>query len=1063
MKSIKTKNLINSKVHWSLETASGSLIQIAIDNNETDKHEQIYSADAFVGKATLICDFFIKSEKLNRDYWYGSASYEITGKKALNSVFIENGEQVFLYENKSGNNSPIEEGARYPTVLKQLSATGYENINDINAKVTNCEYYWFIPKARTLLSPYSSQDMVDVIPEVVSKKLKEHITFIADDWTILKSTTCSFTIAKKYNLHYCDNIYVVVYRAENIDQNIPLFCEINRTNFTFAQEGESGTANTGVYCRIVPNALDGQFSPPYVAFSYNNNIPTTTTDNRFIKPNYNVVGVSDDNEYSDPLKYFKVQVWKQGEKVFDGTQASSPVSVLSWGAYYNSERSLEVATVINAATGEYTFHKDVSFEIRSDDPTKRTDQWVYTNITYDNISYKCWLPFLLIYCATKNMMDNHPIVVNKNIESLPLTIHYQEDGDGFMTMVDTRGIETYTIDFINSEGVAYTSLRYSPENSILNYSSATLPSPDNAKAVNLLFTNYYNEDAYDFLTFKNTIESESIAVTLPVRLALSSATSMSLDSWNNEQEKASVQPDTGDIFAKRYVGGEKSNNQLNGIIAGQHDISSSEKINGYMTYNKGHQTSFINSKDGSATFGRSVLQQVVLKPTAKGGVLQAGTYDIRSGDSSVDRQGMQINLSEPSMRFLETEDFSVNKNGELTSRSWHITSDSIYKKVNKIIYTGIGANTDVNNPVAKNIENIKTWGNSSTNVTMAFWNKNESDQYQSIVTSNGTFMGKGLLITARDDITKRIPYVSPKSEGNTIGNGLEIGTISEQVNNENTGVISLFSRRYNSQSIGDIDLVLNPYHFHFGDTSTFEINRDGNITSRNLTLTNTMSLGSWTFDTSALWFTTNNKRQIELNCDSINSYVRVRSCEPGKKDTKYTLIRPTDIIIKKDDTPNTSYSSKLSIEGLSINQERRGNLFLTYNGLNIPDVCTLNTSTASFENDIVLQGQINGVKIKPGSNLIIEQNADGARVRCDSGSGLFLHSSVQVQLSAAGYSGMVQCDSNGVHLQGNDVYINNRKGLTMWIHYKDHDGNNRSMEFNNGILVDDKEGFWYYE
>ena len=1018
LRNVETQELVNSKVHWSLETASGSLIQIAIDNNEAPEHELIYSADAFVGKVTLICDFFIKSEKLNKYYWCGKANYEITGKKALNSVFIENGEQVFLYENKSGNNSPIEEGARYPTVLKQLSATGYENINDINTKVTNCEYYWFIPKAKTLLSPYSSQDMVDVIPEVVSKKLKEHITFIADDWTILKSTTCSFTIAKKYNLHYCDNIYVVVYRAEDISHNIPLFCEINRTNFTFAQEGESGTANTGVYCRIVPNALDGQFSPPYVAFSYNNNIPTTTTDNRFIKPNYNVVGVSDDNEYSNPLKYFKVQVWKQGEKVFDGTQASSPVSVLSWGAYYNSERSLEVATVINAATGEYTFHKDVSFEIRSGSPAERTDQWVYTNITYDNISYKCWLPFLLIYCATKNMMDNHPIVVNKNIESLPLTIHYQEDGDGFMTMVDNRGIETYTIDFINSEGVAYTSLRYSPENSILNYSSATLPSPGNAKAVNLLFTNYYNEDAYDFLTFKNTIESESIAVTLPVRLALSSATSMSLDSWNNEQEKASVQPDTGDIFAKRYVGGEKSNNQLNGIIAGQHDISSSEKINGYMTYNKGHQTSFINSKDGSATFGRSVLQQVVLKPTAKGGVLQAGTYDIRSDDSSVDRQGMQINLSEPSMRFLETEDFSVNKNGELISRNWHITSDSFYKKVDRIIYTGIGANTDVHNSTATNIEDIKTWGNSSTRVTMAFWNKNESNQYQSIVTSNGTFMGKGLLITAKDDITKRIPYVSPKSEGNTIGNGLEIGTIPEQVNNESRDVISLFSRRYNSQSIGDIDLVLNPYHFHFGNTSTFEINRDGNITSRNLTLTNTMSLGSWTFDTSALWFTTNNKRQIELNCDSIDGYVRVRSCESGKKDTKYTLISPTNLIIKKDNTTDTSYSSKLSIDGLSINNANK-NLFLTYEGLNIPDVCAFGKNGNSFYSKLNVAGNFT---TSGTINTVSFYHGDwGARITQEAG--LYLTSNSQVQLSAASNRGKVICDINGVSLEG-DVYIN---------------------------------------
>ena len=1053
LKKIETGELVESKVHWSLRTASGGLIQLTIDDDKKTQHEQEYSANTFMGKATLICDFFIESEKLNRDYWCGEAYYEITGKKALNSVFIENGEQVFLYENKSGNNSPIEDGARYPTVLKQLSATGYKNIDDSNTLVTDCDYYWFIPSTDTLLNLYDTQDQVQAqgIPSMVGEKLKEYIAFTENDWIIVKNRICNFTIAKQYGSHCRDNIYVVVYK-ENEEDPGKSFCEINRTDFTFAQEGESGTANTGVYCRIVPNALDGQYRPPYVAFSYNN---SNTGDNRFIKPNYNVTGVSDDRSYSVPLKYFKIQVWKQGEKIFDGTQASSPVSVLSWGAYHNSERNLQIATVANATTGSYIFHKDESFEIGSGASTDRTDQWIYADVTYDNISYQCWLPFVLVYYATKDKMDNHLIMINKNIESLPLTIHYQEDGNGFM-VADRRGTKTYTINFANSDSTDYF-LQYSSKSSLLNYSFAT--SSNNGEIVKLSFTNYYNEDAYDFLTFKNNIGSGLIGVALPIRLSLSSANSMSLDSWNNEQEKASVQPDTGDIFAKRYVGGEKVNNQLNGIIAGQHNVSSNEKINGYMTYNKGHQTSFVNSEDGSASFGRSVLQQVVIKPTSKGGVIQAGTFDIKKNDSSVERKGMQINLSEPSMQFLNATDFSINKSGELTSKNWHITSDSFYKKANNIIRTGIGANTDITNETAVNIQNIRTWGNSNAVTAMAFWNQNGDKKYQSIITSDGTFRGKGLVITAGDNVSNRIPYVSSKSEGNTISNGLEIGAVSEKISDENKGVISLLSRRYSSQGVGDVDLVLNPYHFHFGDVSSFEINRNGDITSKNLTLKSAMELGQWTFDTSALYFTTNSKRQIDLNCGGIDGHVRVRSCEPGKEDTKYTLISPTNIIIAKDNISNALYSSKLSIDGLSINQ-KRGNLFLTYNGLNIPDVCTLDTSRAFFENDIVLQGRINGVRIRPDSNLIIEPNG-GARVRCDDGSGLFLHSSVQVELSAAHYSGAVRCNSSGVHLQG-DVTINGFSGLTTLIYYQDPNGNERSMEFNSGILVKDEAGHLNY-
>lgn len=1059
LKNIETGTLVNSKAHWSLRTASGSLIQLTIDNEEKTQHEQEHGADTFMGKATLICDFFIKSEKLNRDYWCGEAHYEITGKKALDSVFIENGEQVFLYENKSGDNSPIEDGARYPTVLKQLSATGYENIQDSNAPVTNCDYYWFIPKTRTLLTAYNQQDQVNAIPEIIKQKLQEYIVFTADDWTIIKSKTCNFTIAKKYKPHYRDNIYVVIYRAENVNTNTSLFCEINRTDFTFAQEGESGTANTGVYCRIVPNALDGQYYPPYVAFSYNNEVKSVATDSRFIKPNYNVIGVSDDNEYSNSLKYFKIQVWKQGEKIFDGTQASSPVSVLSWKAYHDTERSSQIATVTDAATGSYIFHKDVSFEIRSGASADRTDQWIYANVTYDNISYQCWLPFVLIYYVAKNKMDHHLIIINKNIESLPLTIHYQEDGNGFMAAEESKGVKTYTMGFTSSETTEY-DLQFSSANSILRYSSAT--SSSDASTVELSFTNYYNENAYDFLTFKNIIGSGSIGATLPIRLALSSATSMSLDAWNNEQEKASVQPDTGDIFAERYVGGEKTNNQLNGIIAGQHNVSSSEKINGYMTYNKGHQTSFINSEDGSASFGRSVLQQVVIEPTATGGVIQAGTFNIKKNDSSIKKQGMQINFSEPSIQFVNTEDFSVNKNGELISRNWNIVSGSIYKKANNIIRTGIGSNMDTSSNVAINLQDMRTWSSSSTKIAMAFWNQNGSSQYQSIVTSNGTFIGKGLLISAEEDVKKRVPQVSKTTNGKSISNGLGIGKISEQIDNQSVDVISFFSRQWISSSIGATTLVLNPYHLHFGDTNTLEINRDGDITSNNLILKKTMQLDRWTIDSSSVYCLMNAKRQIDIACSGLDGHITVRSCEAGTPNTNYLRCSPTSILLTKDNTNKTDYSLELNISGLSIINKNKKNLFLTYNGLNIPDICTLSTSKAAFARDIELQGRINGATISNGSNLVIEPMNSGARVRCDSEDGLYLHSSAKVELSAANYSSMVQCNSSGVYLQGYDVYINNRQGVTKWIHYKDDSGNDRSMEFNNGILVDDKEGIWNY-
>lgn len=1056
LKKIGTEELVESKVHWSLRTASGSLIQLAIDETEEESHEQEYGAATFMGKATLICDFFIKNKKSNRYDWCGEASYEITGKKALNSVFIENGEQVFLYENKSGNNSPIEDGARYPTVLKQLSATGYKTGGNSNTLVTDCDYYWFIPNKDTLLNLYGTQGQVQAqnIPPMVCDKLNEYVAFTADDWTIVNNRFCNFTIAKQYGSHCRDNIYVVVYEKNKKDPE-KSFCEINRTNFTFAQEGESGTANTGVYCRIVPNALDGQYHPPYVAFSYNND-NSKTGDNRFIKPNYNVTGVSDDSEYSNSetnsLKYFKIQVWKQGEKIFDGTQASSPVSVLSWEAYHSSERTLQIATVTNAATGTYTFHKDESFEIRSGVSTKRTDQWIYANVTYDNISYQCWLPFVLIYYATKDKMNNHLIMINKNIESLPLTIHYQEDGNGFMA-ADSGGTKTYTVNFANSNSTDYF-LQYSSKNSILNYSAATYS--DNGETVKLSFTNYYNEDAYDFLTFENNIDSEPIGVALPIRLSLSSANSMSLDSWNNEQEKASVQPDTGDIFAKRYVGGEKVNNQLNGIIAGQHNVSSNESVNGYMTYNKGHQTSFIDSESGGATFGRSVFQQVVIKPTSKGGVIQAGTFDIKKNDSSVESKGMQINLSEPSMQFLNATDFSVNKNGELTSKDWHIASDSFYKKDNGIVHTGIGANTNNTDKTAVNIRKINTWENSNTATTMAFWNQNSDGNYQSIITSNGTFRGKGLVITAGDSVSNRIPFVSSKSEDRTISNGLEIGAVSEKIDDENKEVISLLSRRFSSQGVGDVDLVLNPYHFHFGDVSSFEIKRNGQALFSKIKLENVNLETQTILDGSSL--------QIN-HMSTENSYLHFYLDDVAPRITLHKVARygASFMELKTEAIQMKDYSAPDCPE-----------LLLT------PKKIQLDNSRAEITRSSLKIGEF--INCSPNEQIIGKFSFSDTKIQSNGGN---------FELISEGHIGF-ECNSilinncNSIHVNGNNAYngeirymgsngdsvlLEIRHGLVMsWtpfdgtregigspnnpttIEYNDHDGDTWVLEVENGVI-----------
>ena len=115
--------------------------------------------------------------------------------------------------------------------------------------------------------------------------------------------------------------------------------------------------------------------------------------------------------------------------------------------------------------------------------------------------------------------------------------------------------------------------------------------------------------------------------------------------------------------------------------------------------------------------------------------------------------------------------------------------------------------------------------------------KDNKENYQSIVTSTGSFIGKELLITAAADITSRIPKVSSQGEGRMVSNGIGLGKISEIVNQEVQNVISLYSKAFAPDSVGTTNLVLNPLHFHFGDTKTFEIKRNGKALFSEIQLT----------------------------------------------------------------------------------------------------------------------------------------------------------------------------------------------------------------------------------
>ena len=80
------------------------------------------------------------------------------------------------------------------------------------------------------------------------------------------------------------------------------------TSLTFIKQGEIGTNGTDIVCKLIPNTVDESAMPQYPICTYNG---TTTTLN-YTTPN------STD-------KWFKIQMWENGEKIFEGTQSGTRI------------------------------------------------------------------------------------------------------------------------------------------------------------------------------------------------------------------------------------------------------------------------------------------------------------------------------------------------------------------------------------------------------------------------------------------------------------------------------------------------------------------------------------------------------------------------------------------------------------------------------------------------------------------------------------------------------------------------------------------------------------------
>ena len=152
---------------------------------------------------------------------------------------------------------------------------------------------------------------------------------------------------------------------------------------------------------------------------------------------------------------------------------------------------------------------------------------------------------------------------------------------------------------------------------------------------------------------------------------------------------------SGVILAPQVGAGQKeSDNSFTGMLMGKvKESGKSETEVGLFGYNFGVRSLFLNSKDGSAIFGKYGKGQMIIDPAADQALLYSTNYwkNYKSdgkpttySSSNENGEGMLIDLTTPQIKW-GNENFSVDKDGHVIAKGggsiagWEINDTQIFK------------------------------------------------------------------------------------------------------------------------------------------------------------------------------------------------------------------------------------------------------------------------------------------------------------------------------------------------------------------------------------------------
>jgi len=551
------------------------------------------------------------------------------GEYVLNII---NGTQVFTYDDLGV--SPVNSSLERPITIEPLTFTITDNLGYLLSDIVleECDVQWEVPTENTLLVGESSNNL-----------------------------TLNYGIADEYNINKTNNDIKLTVKYKDLTLEA-------KTNFVFVKQGEPGTNGSDIICKIVPNTNNNNFNDYPMILNGNLNYTAATAK-----------------------KWFKIQLWENGQKIFDGTDSSGSFAV-EWRVLKNKYNNLD-GTSAREDSSSITITKTNDNKYEFSYAGYKTDQpanIIQGIVTYQGINYYCTIPMI-----TAETSANYGVKLIKNTGFR--YVCYSSDGRNPVyddaepfTLQVTRVINGFTEDVStvsNDYRVSYSWLTYGRIRSGNSWIADKHLIAKDSSAGNSKI--YFPKDDYNGECLTDAIEvkikdknnTEIAKIYIPVHFYLNRHGLAGIESWDGNS--ITIDNDAGRILTPQAGAGLKeSDGTFTGVYMGAvRERGRTAQDVGLIGYHKGVRSLFLNSKNGSAIFGKGGNSgQIIIDPQTNNALLYSNNFwksyhtdddnvglPINYTSSNEKGSGMIIDLAKPEIRFGSGK-FKVDLNGNITAK-----------------------------------------------------------------------------------------------------------------------------------------------------------------------------------------------------------------------------------------------------------------------------------------------------------------------------------------------------------------------------------------------------------